>query len=119
MARLGLKTLCLYCGFPMGQGEHDHCLKRIRKLQFLEKADQKEMIRQLAYLKGRYKKLHPHACPRCGATCRWRSVECHAHTREWVAYYGGHISGKPLVARKTAIHRYGVAARQGVFDVSD
>ena len=111
MTRLGLKTLCLYCGFPMGQGDHAHCLKRIRRLRFLEKPDQREMKRQITYLASkRYKNLHPHECPRCGVICRWRSRFCHAHTREWVNYYGGHISGKPLVARKTAVHRYEVSA---------
>lgn len=100
--RCSLKTLCLYCGYPFGQGEHAHCLKRIKKLQFYEKADQREMLRQIGFLGSkRYKKAHN--CPRCGTVCRWRGQVCHAHTRTWTAFYGGVLE---RTAAKNGVRRY-------------
>ena len=112
--RCSLKTLCLYCGYPFGQGEHAYCLKRIRQLRFIEKPDQREMVRQVAYLGSkRYKNLWPHTCSRCGTVCRWRSRDCHAHTRAWIAFYGGVLSRSEARTSKTAVHRYKGNGRQG------
>lgn len=100
MARCSLSTICVYCGYPFGQGEHEHCLKRIRHLRLIDKGDQREMQRQMAFLGSKRYKGKSHRCTRCGAVCRWRGKVCHAHTRKWTDYYGGVLSRD-----KKAVHR--------------
>ena len=109
MPRTSLKTECLYCGYPFGQGEHKDCLKRIRKLEFIDKADTREKLRQLAFLQSKRYRKPSHPCPRCGTPCRWRGKLCHAHTRAWVNYYGGNTQNRDL-ASQLAVRRLEGAA---------
>jgi len=103
MARLGLKDICLYCGYPMGQGDHACCLKRLRHLRFIAKRDQQAVARQIRRLCSvGWKRRQVKECPRCKAPHRWQSRECHAHTREWVSTYGGRLERGPRKL-KTAV----------------
>jgi len=87
--RLKLSSLCEYCFRPYGQGDHTHCLKRLRHLRYEAKAEARELQRHVRFLSGkRYARVAVKKCGRCGETHRWKGANCHAHSRKWVDYYG-------------------------------
>jgi len=102
MARLGLKDICEYCGYPFGQGDHACCLKRLRRFHPIAKRDQVAVTRQVRLLSSvGWKRRELRTCPRCKTPHRWRSRECHAHTRKWCETYGGRLER----GAKTAISK--------------
>jgi hypothetical protein len=93
MARLNLKTECEYCGLPFGQTDHGGCLKRLRRLDCPDKKDQSVIGRHIRLLSSVWwKRRLVKECPRCHVSHRWKSKDCHAHTRAWVDLYGGTLS---------------------------
>ena len=84
-----LSTLCLYCNLPFGQGDHSHCLKRLRRLKLVE--GQRLVTVEVFYLTSqRYRSVAVKTCW-CGEIHRWRGNQCKAHTRAWVNRYGGRL----------------------------
>jgi len=84
-----LATLCLCCNYPFGQGDHSHCLGRLRCLKHV--GDQRLVRAQVFYLAGqRYRSVAVKTCW-CGETYRWKASQCKAHTRAWVNRYGGRL----------------------------
>lgn len=101
--KMNLKTICAYCGYPFGQGDHDHCLLRLPHLQFVNPKDQADVGAHSRYLRTKGFKAKAKMCW-CGETFHWRGKQCHAHTRAWRDKYGGRLRTK---------HAH-LAAKQGV-----
>jgi len=87
--RLKLSSLCEYCFRPYGQGDHAHCLKRLRHVRYEAKAEAAEVQRHIRFLVSvRYARSAVKKCERCGETHRWKGRNCRAHSRRWLATYG-------------------------------
>ena len=105
-----LSTLCLYCNLPFGQGDHSHCLNRLRRLKLVE--GQREVRAQIAYLASqRYQRVAVKTCW-CGEIHRWRGNQCKAHTRAWVNRYGGRL-------RTMASEKARLPPKRGVYKAGD
>lgn len=84
-----LNTDCPYCARPLGQGDHSHCLNRLRHFKPDKPKDAAAVGRQLRWLTSAFfQRLAVKTCPKCGVTHRWRSKSCHAHTKAWKRAYG-------------------------------
>ncbi len=113
--KLNLKTLCAFCGLPFGQGDHAHCVIRMRALQFVNPKDGALVRTQRAYLQRNGYKAKEKVCW-CGETFHWRGQQCHAHTRAWTTLYGGrlrtrHTPAKCARTRETGVSKAGSVAK--------
>lgn len=96
-----LSTFCLHCDLPYGQGDHTHCLTRLRQLKLVE--GQRDVVAQVVYLGSqRYRRVPLKQCP-CGEFHRWRGSRCHAHSRAWAARYGGVLERKRALRKPAAV----------------
>jgi len=98
--RLKLSSLCEYCFRPYGQGDHTHCLKRLRRLRYEVKCEMAEVQRHIRSLVSvRYARSAVKKCERCGETHRWKGRNCRAHSRRWLATYGQPLREHRLLAQ--------------------
>ena len=97
--RLKLSSLCEYCFRPYGQGDHAHCLKRLRHVRYEAKAEAAEVQRHIRFLMSvRYGRSAVKKCERCGETHRWKGRNCRVHSRRWLATYGQPLKISRLLA---------------------
>lgn len=98
--RLKLSSLCAYCNYPYGQGDHAHCLKRLRHVHYYAKQDAAEVQRHIRFLVSvRYARSVVKKCERCDGVHRWKGRNCRAHSRRWVEYYGQPVREHRLLAQ--------------------
>ena len=98
--RLKLSSLCEYCFRPYGQGDHAHCLKRLRHVRYEAKVEAAECQRHIRFLVSvRYARSAVKKCERCGETHRWKGRNCRAHSRRWLATYGQPLREHRLLAQ--------------------
>lgn len=102
MSSLKLRDFCEYCNIPFGQSDHTHCLARLKKVEYVEKAAQRLVRLSIFYLRSkRYAQYAVKTCW-CGEIDRWRGRQCHAHTHAWIDRYGGRLVTETSERRRLA-----------------